>query len=432
MSDRAPGLENALLSAVEDLAPAAEALFQRVAELSDSGNGVTRAAYGEIETAAGAAVADFGRDNGLIASFDHVGNLQVVLGPSTERAIILGSHLDSVPNGGNFDGLAGVIAGVLVQAALRRSGTATANPVRTIGFRGEESPWFGTAYLGSKLLLGQFTADELVHLRRYDTGLSLLEHLRRLGHEVDNGVLQEFRLRPEEVRAYLELHIEQGPVLEANRQPLAVATAARGNIRYPFARCHGVYAHSAAVPRAYRSDAVLAVAKLMAFADERWQALIAEGNDDLVFTCGIFHTDPAEHAMTKVPGEVRFSINLGATSDAVMDALHSALLQRADALSREHRVRFDLGQRVGTGAVQFDAGFVTALTGAAEASGVQAERMPTVGHDAVMFARLGVPATVLLVRNQNGSHNPAEAMQMADFINAVKVLALGVARLAQA
>ena len=113
------------------------------------------------------------------------------------------------------------------------------------------------------------------------------------------------------VRAYLELHIEQGPVLVDLDNPVAIATAIRGNIRYPFAKCYGSYAHSAAVPRRLRADAMIATAKLIAFADELWQKELEAGHDDLVFTCGICHTDAVEHSMTKVPGETSFSLNIG-------------------------------------------------------------------------------------------------------------------------
>src|SRR5262249_14172419 len=237
------------------------------------------------------------------------------------------------------------------------------------------------------------------------------------------------QIPPARIAAYLELHIEQGPLLISTDTPLGIATALRGNIRYPTAKCRGHYAHSAAVPRHLRQDAAIATTKLIAHADERWKALIADGNDDLVFTCGILHTDPAEHAMTKVPGEVAFSLNIGATTDAAMDALHDGILRRAEELAAEHNVRFEFGQRVGTPARVVDARMQAVAAESARALGIAAQSMPTVGHDAATFARLGVPSAVLLVRNENGSHNPAEAMAIPDFIAGVHVLAETALRL---
>src|SRR5262249_6756958 len=212
------------------------------------------------------------------------------------------------------------------------------------------------------------------------------------------------QIPPARIAAYLELHIEQGPLLISTDTPLGIATALRGNIRYPTAKCRGHYAHSAAVPRHLRQDAAIATAKLIAHADERWRASIEAGNDDLVFTCGILHTDPAEHAMTKVPGEVTFSVNIGATTDAAMEALHHDLVRRADERAAEHNVRFGVGARVGTPATKLDPNIQRVAGEAAHALGIAARAMPTVGHDAATFARLGVPAAVLLVRNENGSH----------------------------
>jgi N-carbamoyl-L-amino-acid hydrolase len=343
--------------------------------------------------------------------------------------VLIASHLDSVPRGGNFDGLAGVIAGVLVLAALRQTGAATERNIRALGFRCEESPWFGTAYLGSKLAAGALTLADLDTLRRFDTGRSLADHLRALGVRVESPPIGVPQIAPKRIRAYLELHIEQGPLLEANDTALGIATALRGNIRYPFAKCLGRYAHSAAVPRHLRSDAAIATAKLIAHADAQWQALIAAGHDDLVFTCGILHTDAGEHAMTKVPGEVTFSLNIGATTDAPMAALHDAILKRTDELSAEHGVRFALGARVGTPGFGLDPAIRDTAAAAARDLGIPARPMPTVGHDAATFARLGVPAGVLLVRNSNGSHNPAEDMAIADFLLGVHLLAETALRL---
>jgi N-carbamoyl-L-amino-acid hydrolase len=417
-------------AAIDKLSDAAAALFETVRAATADSVGVTRDAFGAKETAAGDILIDFCRKRRLAAGFDAVGNLAVTRG-AAERAsdIVLASHLDSVPRGGNFDGLAGVIAGVLVLAALQETGARPAHDVRTFGFRCEESPWFGTAYLGSKLAAGVLARADLEQLRRFDTGRTLADHLTALGVSLASPPIGVPQVDPARTRAYLELHIEQGPLLLSTDTPLGIATALRGNIRYPYAKCLGDYAHSAAVPRHLRRDAAIATAKLIAHADECWRALIEAGNDDLVFTCGILHTDPAEHAMTKVPGEVTLSLNIGATTDAAMEALHGDIVRRAEELAAEHNVRFDLGARVGTPATPLDANIQAVAAEAARALGIAARAMPTVGHDAATFARLGIPAAVLLVRNENGSHNPAEAMAISDFMLGVHVLAETALRL---
>ena len=405
--------------AIDALEPKLTALFAKIGEASQDSVGITRDAYGERETAAAEKLLSFARAAGLEANYDRVGNLHVTAaGRFDEKPeILIASHLDSVPHGGNYDGLAGVIGGIGVLMVL----PPEIGAVRVIGFRGEESPWFGTAYLGSKLMLGELGRKDASVLRRFDTGMTLAEHLAALGFDQPRAKTPIIPL--DRVKAYLELHIEQGPLLEDRKRPVGIATAIRGNIRYPFAKCIGRYAHSAAVPRDLRSDAVMATAKLVTHADECWRALIEAGHDDLVFTCGIFQTDAAEHAMTKVAGEVSFSINIGAVDDSVMEDMRNKIMTRADELTREHHVRFDFGKRVGTPAIALDSSVVACVEQASEEVGINPVLMPTVGHDATMFARRGIPTSVLLIRNSNGSHNPAEHMEMADFIAGTKVLA---------
>lgn len=408
---------------VDRLLPELAALFDTIREQSRDGPGVTRDAFGLRETEAADVLAAFARSKGLEAGADAAGNLHLTPAGAFRDPpqIIVGSHLDSVPVGGNYDGLAGVIAGLAVLCCLEHS-VAVKLGVRVVGFRGEESPWFSQAYLGSRLLLGELTRADIESLRRYDTGRTLAEHILSIGGNVGSGKLQP-TIEVSKLKAYYELHIEQAPLLESLGIPVGIATAIRGNIRYPFASCRGNYAHSAAVPRHLRQDALIASAKLIAFADQCWQALIERGNNDLVFTCGIFGTDSAEHAMTKVPGIVNFSLNIGATKDDVMQELNKGILTRATELARTHDVVFDFGSPVGTSAVELDESLIAGLQRACGSLGIRSHKLPTVGHDAAMFQRRGISAAVLLVRNANGSHNPAEHMEMSDFALATQALA---------
>jgi len=408
-------MQNQSIVTIENLMPALAALFKKIGVDSRDGDGVTRDAFGARETQAATTLAAFARGEGLETSYDHGGNLHISAPGqmATEPEIIIASHLDSVPIGGNYDGLAGVIAGVAVLIALQRSDVQKAANLRVLGFRGEESPWFGTAYLGSKLLLGELS-------RRYDTGKSLAQHIIELGIDVPATLQPTISLK--RIRAYFELHIEQAPLLENMDRPLGVATAIRGNIRHPVAKCFGSYAHSGAVPRAYRQDALIATAKLIAFADHRWLELIDQGNDDLVFTCGIFHTNMTEHAMTKVPGEVTFSLNIGGTKNDVMEEFYKNICETSEMLTSAHNVRFDFGKRVGTPAVGLDKSILALVEKTGKDIGIAPVLMPTVGHDAAMFQRRGIPSSVLLIRNSGGSHNPKEHMEIADFLAGAKVL----------
>jgi N-carbamoyl-L-amino-acid hydrolase len=297
--------------------------------------------------------------------------------------------------------------------------------------RCEESPWFGTAYLGSRLLLGLSTLDEIGDLVRSDSGQSLRHHIQQLGYPRTGETVAPL-LNSKLVTSYLELHIEQGPLLESDAIPVGIATAVRGNIRFPDARCVGAYGHSAALPRRFRQDAVLAVAELALGLDEYWKDRIAQGDEDFVVTVGKFSTDAAQHAMTKVAGDVKFSLNIGAAVRASQDAARAFVLDMIKRIERDRGVAFELGREVGTTPTELDPRLVALIEDTVSTLGIATRRMPTVGHDAAMFARAGIPSAMILVRNANGSHNSDEALDRKDFAAGVHVLGRAMDRLAGA
>ncbi len=242
---------------------------------------------------------------GLACERDRFQNLWLRL-PEDNRAappVVIGSHLDSVPQGGNFDGLAGIVAGILLLVSLRANAHA-APPLRVLALRGEESAWYGIAYAGSQALLGRLPARALARRHRSGTG-TLGEAMARSGVDVDAVARGEALIAPGDIAAYLELHIEQGPVMTARDWPAAVVTGIRGNIRHSIITCTGEAGHSGAVPRWLRKDALLAVAELLSRLDEHWRVLLQMGMD-LVMTVGMCGTLPQSHAVSVIPGEVRF------------------------------------------------------------------------------------------------------------------------------
>ena len=388
--------------------------------------GITRPAWSERDRLAQALVADAARSAGLALDHDPAGNLYMTL-PGKDRsapAVLTGSHLDTVPRGGNYDGAAGIAAGLTALAALKDLGVTPPCDLRTVALTGEESVWFGIAYLGSRLAVGALPVGDLDRLRRSDTGGTLAEHMAALG--IDVNALREGAppyVTPSNTKAFLELHIEQGPVLIEQDRAVAIPTAIRGNRRYTAARCRGAYAHSAAVPRAQRQDAALATVELLAALDAEWQAAEAAGTPDTVFTVGKLYTDPKRHAMTKVPGDCAFSLNFGGTTLAFLDSMRARTEALAKEIGARRRVTFDLGDCVGSDPTPLDPGLRAELRLAADALGIPFHEMATVGHDASIFARAGVPAAMILIRNQRGSHNPDEAMDIADFGFGTQVLA---------
>jgi N-carbamoyl-L-amino-acid hydrolase len=425
MTDAASPLDSCIAEAWD--------LLERIGRETTDSPGITRAAWSRNEETAADGVRAFARRHGLHVLNDAFGNVQVLL-PGVDPAtpcVTTGSHLDSVPHGGNYDGLAGVAAGLAVLAAANADPAHRARPLRVVAMRCEESPWFGTAYLGSRLMLGLSTLDEIGDLVRSDSGKSLRHHIQQLAYPRTGEALAP-RLDAGLVTSFLELHIEQGPLLEADGIPVGIATAVRGNVRFPAARCIGAYGHSAALPRRFRQDAVLAVAELALGLDGYWKDRIAQGDEDFVFTVGKFSTDAAQHAMTKVAGDVTFSLNIGAAMKGSLDAARARLFDLVKAIEDDRAVTFELGKEVGTPPTPLDATLIALIEDAAGGLGIATRRMPTVGHDAAMFVRAGIPSAVILVRNENGSHNSDETLDREDFARGVRVLGRAMHRLAKA
>ncbi|WP_135466398.1 Zn-dependent hydrolase [Crenalkalicoccus roseus] len=414
-----------------DLALAAR-LFDALRERSFDGVGITREAYGPGERMAHALVREAAEGLGLETRTDPVGNLYMTL-PGSDRAarrVVLGSHLDSVPQGGNFDGAAGVLCGLAVVAGMVRAGFAPSRDVTVMAIRAEEAgAWFPTSYPGSRGALGLLRAEEL-ELRRRDSGRTLAEHMREEGFDPGFAARGEKALGPYDVAAFLELHIEQGPVLEAEGIPVGIVTGIPGSRRLREARVIGEYNHSGATPRKYRRDAAIALADLAYHLDEAWCRLEAQGHRMVCTFCVMATTEEA--GFTKIPGEARFQLDVRSVSLRSCDALFEVLYDKVAEIEARRGVRFELGPESGSRPSPMDPGVVQGLVRAAEALGVPHLVMPSgAGHDAAAFAQAGVPAGMLFVRNQNGSHNPKEAMRMEDFASACAVAARFVAEIAQ-
>jgi len=212
-------------------------------------------------------------------------------------------------------------------------------------------------------------------------------------------------------------------VLVEERLPVAIVTGIRGSLRYPQARATGMHAHAGAVPRRRRRDAAMAAVRLIAALDDRWSRLEA-GGADLVCTTGILATDPKHHTSTKIPGSLRFSLDIRSLDAALLAELDTWLGSEAARLSTARGVSFDFGPPTHAAPALMDPGLRALLMRSASEAGVPAREMASgAGHDCATFAGLGIPSVMLFLRNEHGSHNPYEALEMADVGAALAVLA---------
>ncbi|MDQ1078907.1 N-carbamoyl-L-amino-acid hydrolase [Pseudoroseomonas cervicalis] len=401
----------------------AQRLFAELREKSFDGVGITREAYGPGERMAHALVRREAEALGLEIATDPVGNLYMTL-PGADRAlprILTGSHMDSVPQGGNFDGAAGVLAGLAAVAGLKRAGLTPPRDVTVMAIRSEEAgAWFPTSYPGSRGALGRLKAEEL-QVRRQDSGRTLADHMREEGFDPGFAERGEAYITPANTAAFVELHIEQGPVLDAEEVPVAIVSGIPGSRRLRQGRVLGEYNHSGGTPRRYRRDAAIALAELAVALDDEWARLEGHGHKLVCTFCTLATTEEA--GFTKIPGEATFMLDVRSVNPASVDAIFAELSRKVPEIEARRGVRFDLGPETGSLASPMDAGLRAGLARAAEAVGVRHIEMASGGgHDAAAFGAAGIPTSMLFVRNQNGSHNPHEAMRDEDFAEACKVL----------
>ncbi len=389
--------------------------------------GVSRDPYGPGEQRAHATMAAAGRDLGLAIGHDAAANLYMTMAgrdPAAQR-VVIGSHLDSVPHGGNFDGAAGVVAGLAAVAALRALGIRPACDIDVMGIRAEESVWFQVSYIGSRSALGTLP-DGALDVCRIDTGRSLAAHIAACGGDPDALRAGCRHYDPAMLRAYLELHIEQAPSLVEAGRPVAIGTGIPGNVRYPHMRIAGSNDH-VGLPRRFRRDAAMAGAEFAMALDALWAEYDARGVP-MACTIGRFHTDPAQHGLTIVPGAFELSLDVRAYDEAVL----AELARRVDAIiagiEQRRGVRFDRGPKARAAVGPVDPAIRSDLTGKAAALGIPTLQIGSpASHDAAAFAACGVPMGMIFIRNENGSHNPREAMHLDDFMAGTTLLAAWLA-----
>lgn len=397
----------------------AASLFEALSRATRRGRGIVRDSYGAGEQAAHDILRSAASARALEISVDAIGNLCMTL-PGQERSaprIIIGSHLDSVPQGGNFDGAAGVVAGLSILSALRRAGVMPKCDLSVMAIRAEESAWFDIAYVGSGGAFGLLD-PACLSIARSDNGQTLEAALTSQGF--DPQPIRERRrlLDPARIRAYLELHIEQGPTLVGRGLPAAVVSGIRGCKRFRNARCTGEYGHSGAVARSYRRDAVAATVAFLHHMETVWLEQEQAGAD-LVLTAGELFTDPAMHGPSKIAGETRFVLDLRSLSDTTMESVAAEARAAAARIGAAYRVDIDLGATSDSPAAVMDTRLRSRLMGLLDQP---FEMASGAGHDAAVFCKVGIPSAMIFVSNGHGSHNPDEAMSPEDFAVGTRAL----------
>lgn len=406
--------------AAETIRATIQRIIERVNTLSAGDPGWTRPSYSDLESAAHAMIAEEALALGLTITRDAAGNLFARMRGSEPGAtpLYVGSHLDTVAEGGAYDGQAGVAGALALVAAFRAENTLPRADLVVVVTRAEESVWFPVSYVGSRAALGLLTPEEM-QAKRTDTQRSLADHMRDQGYDPDAVA----KLVPPAPSRFLEFHIEQGPVLFTAGEPYAIVTAIRGGLRYRAARVNGVWAHSGAAPRDTRADAVVAFSELVVAMDKVWDEMLAQG-DDLTVTFGRVDAASPAHAMAKVAGKLDFCLDMRSADVAILEEADRRLKAEIALIeARRPSIRFELGrQSVSKPAAlsKLMADFVA--DGAAMRGDTPRRMLSGGGHDAAAFASAGWESVMVFIRNWDGSHCPEEGMDMEDLAVAVEAV----------
>ena len=355
---------------------------------------------------------------GMSVHRDAVGNLFGRYPASAEDApaLLIGSHLDSVSDAGRFDGPLGVICAVSAVEALHAADVRLDHAIEVAAFADEEGVRFGSAYLGSRTVTGDLGERDLALTDR--DGVSFAEAIRTFGGDPD-GVAAS-RREPADLLGYLEVHIEQGPELEARRLPVGVVSAIVGFTRVAV-EFTGHAGHAGTVPMGRRRDALVAAAAFVLAAES-----IAAAEPGAVATVGELTVSPG--AGNVVPGAVRLSLDLRHPDDATRLRLRDQLETEARAIGAAREIGVGWRPAYDNPAVPADAAMAGRLEAAIAALGVPVHRLPSgAGHDAAALSAI-VPAAMLFVRCAGGiSHHPAESVAVDDIAVALGVLDRAIA-----
>lgn len=387
-----------------------------LASHSDEPDFLTRTFLSEAMRSANAQVRRWMEQAGMSVHVDDAGNLRGRSQGTEAHAprLIIGSHLDTVPHAGAFDGPLGVMLGIaLVQLVEERKWKL---PMDVIAFSEEEGVRFGVPFIGSRALIGEL--DDAVLARRDAGGVSVAEAIRQFG--LDPSRVSEAEIS-DDVAGYLEFHIEQGPVLESIGLPLGVVATIVGQSRIDL-RFGGTANHAGTTPMHLRHDALAGAAEWIV-AVEREAAAVA----DLVATTGRIDVKPG--AGNVIADRVDLSLDVRHPKDEVRHEMAGRFMGCAGHIAARRGLRVSSEVRLDQPAVAMDARLTAALARAADRSGYPAHRMNSgAGHDAMIVARR-VPSAMLFLRSPGGiSHHPDESVLEKDVAAA---LATGTAFLAE-
>ncbi len=384
------------------------AMHEHLARFSDGDSGLTCTYLRPAHRATAAAIRDFMLAAGLVAEIDAVGNVvgRWRCGQAGAKTLITGSHYDTVINGGKYDGRLGIVLPIACVTHLRRQDARLPFDLEIVAFADEEGVRFKSTFLGSSALAGCFDLQVLDHSDA--DGISMRAAMREAGQ--DPAAIPALARDPRAVAGYVEVHIEQGPVLLDAGRPLGVVTSIAGSVRM-LVTINGLAGHAGTVPMTLRRDAVAAAAEIVLAIEKRCST--APG---LVGTVG--RLEVPDGAINVIPGRCELSIDIRAGNDPLRDSAVNDILAEIERIAARRSVAIDIRRVLDAAAAPCHAAMQRQIAAAITRTTREAAplHLPSgAGHDAMKMATM-TPVGMLFVRCGNGgiSHHPDETLDADD------------------
>lgn len=393
--------------------------FKRMKTYSLAGNGITRLAFSDEDWQARDFIIDQMISSGLKVCTDKFGN---VVGRreginSQAPSIMCGSHIDSVPNGGNFDGVLGVLSALEVINIMNDTGFNNYYPIDICVFMCEESSRFGVATLGSKAMCGQLSLDDM-HKLKDKSGKSLYEILIQRGLKPDK-LQTNTALTSGKVKACVEMHIEQGRVLEKLQKPIGIVTGIAAPTRLKLS-LNGKADHSGATPMNMRNDALCAAAEII-LAIEKLTYNASNENKEIVGTVGIINASP--NVMNVIPGNVELGIDIRSIHSEIKNDTVKLIKDAIKCIADKRNITYSLTTLSDEQPVMLSNSMIYTIENICQQNNISYHKMPSgAGHDTMHLAKFAPSGMIFIPCRDGISHNPDEWASMQDILQGTELL----------
>ncbi len=399
-------------------------MFSNITSYGESNQGINRIAYSEEEQRALEYLKEIALVNQLLVKKDAIGNLIIRRKGIDESLpiVAMGSHIDSVYNGGKFDGVIGVVAGLEILFSLNDASIRTKRSIELIVFACEESARFGTATIGSKAMIGNLKKSELLKLKDKDE-ITFKDALNNLG--LDLNQLSTVKRQATEFLSFIELHIEQGPILEEKNKDIGIVTGVAAPTRFKIIVL-GEASHSGSTPMNYRKDALAGASEITLSLEE---IAIKEAHYKTVATIGASNVYPG--AMNVIPGQVELLVDIRSINRQSKFRVVEKFTRIVNEICKRRNLKFEIQLLSDEVPTLMNERIIEYTKEICETLNYSYQKIPSgAGHDAMNMASLCKTGMIFVSSRDGLSHNPNEFTKLNDIEKGIKVLESLVVKLA--